>query len=96
MNKIVYGKPMENLRERIKFRSVNNVKDYKNWVSMSIFVSQKIFSETFVAIDEIKPVLTLDKPIYVGFRILDLKETRNSYFCVTPKNHRLILVSLKY
>ena len=48
MNKIVYGKPMENLRERIKFRSVNNVKDYKNWVSMSIFVSQKIFSETLL------------------------------------------------
>ena len=87
---------MENLRKRVKFRSVNNVKDYKNWGSRSIFVSQKIFSENFVAIDKIKPVLTLDKPIYVGFRILDLKETRNSYFCVTPKNHRLILVSLKY
>ena len=33
---------------------------------------QKIFSENFVAIHEIKPVLTLNKPIYVGFSILDL------------------------
>ena len=36
------------------------------------FVSQKIFSRNFVAIHEIKPVLTLDKPIYVGFSILDV------------------------
>ena len=33
---------------------------------------QKIFGKNFVAIHEIKPVLTLDKPIYVGFSILDL------------------------
>ena len=24
-----------------------------------------------------------------------LKETRNSYFCITPKKHRLMFVSLK-
>ena len=35
-------------------------------------VSQKIFSKNFVAIHEIKPVLSLNKPIYVGFSILDL------------------------
>ena len=29
-------------------------------------------SKDLVAIYEIKPVLTLDKPIYVGFSILDL------------------------
>ena len=38
------------------------------------FVSQKIFSKNFVAIHEIKPVLTLNKPIYVGFSILDLSK----------------------
>ena len=35
------------------------------------FVSPKIFSENFVAIRKIKPVLMLDKPIYVGFSILN-------------------------
>ena len=38
------------------------------------FVSQKIFSKNFVAIHDIKPVLTLNKPMYVGFSILDLSK----------------------
>ena len=70
----VYGKAMENLKKRINIRLVNNTKDYKKYVSKPSFVSQNIFSENFVAIPEIKSVLTLDKPIYVGFNILDLSK----------------------
>ena len=69
MNDSVYGKTMENLRKRIKVRLVNNTKVYKKWVSRPSFVSQKIFNKNFAAIHEIKPVLTLDKPICVGFTI---------------------------
>ena len=66
---------MENLRKRVKVkRLVNNVKDYEKWLSRSSFLSEKIFSRHFVAIYEIKPVLTLDKPIYVGFSILDFRK----------------------
>ena len=67
-----YRKTMRNLRKRIDVRLVNNAKDYKKYTSKTSFVSKKIFSKTFVAIHEIKPVLTLDKPIYIGFIILDL------------------------
>ena len=70
----VYGKAMENLKKIINIRLVNNAKDYKKYVSKPSFVSQNIFSENFVAIPEIKSVLTLDKPIYVGFSILDLSK----------------------
>ena len=56
----------------LKVRLVNNTKDYKKYVSKPSFVSQKIFCKNFVAIHEIKPVLTVDQPIYVGFSILDL------------------------
>ena len=72
MNNSVYGKIMENLRKRTKVRLVNNAKNYKKYVSRPSFASQKIFNENLVAIHGIKPVLTLDKPIYVGFGILDL------------------------
>ena len=71
MNNSVFGKTMDNLRKRI---SVNNAKDYVKCISKPSFVSQKTFSKNFVAIHEIKPVLTLNKPVYVGFSILDLSK----------------------
>ena len=74
LNNSVYAKTMENLRKIINVRLVNNAKDYKKYVSKPSFVSQKIFSKNFVAIRETKPVLTLNKPIYVGFSILDLSK----------------------
>ena len=43
-------------------------------VSKPTFISQKIFSENFAAIHDIKPVLVLNKPIYVGFTVLELSK----------------------
>ena len=65
---------MENLKKRKNVRLVNNAKVYKKDISKPSFVSQKMLSKNFVAIHEIKPVLTLHKPIYVGFSILDLSK----------------------
>ena len=65
---------MQNLRKRINARLVNNAGDYKKYVSKPIFVSLKKISKNFVAIHEIKPVLALNKPIYVGCSILDLSK----------------------
>ena len=74
MNNSVYGKKNGKLRKRINVRLIISAKDYKKYVSKLSFVSQKIFSENFVAIHKTKPVLTLNKPIYVGFSILDLSK----------------------
>ena len=74
MNNSAYVKTMKNLWKRVKVRLVNKAKDYKKYVSKPSFVSQKILSKNFVAIHEIKPVLTFDKPIYVGFSILGLSK----------------------
>ena len=74
MNNSVFGKAIENRRKIINVRLVNNSGDYKKYVSKLSFVSQKIFSKYFVAIHEIKPVLTLNKLIYLGFGILDLSK----------------------
>ena len=38
------------------------------------FVLQKIFSRNLAAIHQMKPVLALDKPIYVGFITIDLNK----------------------
>ena len=74
MNNSVFGKTMENLRKRINVKSVINTKDYVRSIRKPSFASQKIFSKNFFASHEIIPVLTLNKPIYVGFSILDLSK----------------------
>ena len=70
----VYDKTMENLRKRINVRVVNNEKVYSKHVSKPSFISRKIFDKTYAAIQEINPVLTLNKPIYVGFHVLELSK----------------------
>ena len=60
---------MENLRKRLSVKLVYNPNDYVNCISNPSSVSQKVFSKNLVAIHEIKPVLTINKPIYVGFSI---------------------------
>ena len=42
--------------------------------SKRTFISSKIFDKNYAATHEIKPVLTLNKPIYVGFTVLELSK----------------------
>ena len=70
----VYGKTMENLRKRINVRFVNNKKDFLKYTSKPTYVTHKLFDKDFAAIHEIKPVLMLNKPIYVGFTVLELSK----------------------
>ena len=67
----VYDKIMENLRKRINVRLVNNAKDFLKYKSRSAYVTHKSFGKDYGAIHEIKQVLMLNKPIYVGFTVLD-------------------------
>ena len=74
MNDSSFDKTMKNLRKRTNVRLVNNAGDSKKYVSKPNFVSQETFSKNVVAFHEIKSGLALDKPIYVGFSILDLSK----------------------
>ena len=68
----VFGKTMESLQKRINVRLVNNEKDFSKYTSRSTHIAHKIFDKNYAAIHEIKPVLMLHKPIYVGFTFLEL------------------------
>ena len=68
----VYRNAMKHLRKIINVWLVNNAKDYKKYVSKPNFISQKKIDKNFVAIHEIKLVLSLDELIYVGFSVLEL------------------------
>ena len=73
----VYGKRMENLRKRINVRFVNNEKDFLKYTSRPYYVTHKLFDKHYAAIHatmQIKPVLMLNKLIYVGFTVLKLSK----------------------
>ena len=70
----LYGKTMENLRERINVRFLNNEKDFLKYTSRPTYVTHKLFDKDYAAIHEIKPVLILNKPIYVGFTVLEISK----------------------
>ena len=74
MNNTVFSKTMENLRKRINVELINNAKYYVECVSRPNFFARKIFSKNVVPIHKRKPVLILNKPIYLGFSILDLSK----------------------
>ena len=65
---------MENLRKRISVKIGSNEKDFLKLVSKPTFISRKIFETCYAAIHEIKPVLTLNKSIYVGFTVQQLSK----------------------
>ena len=65
---------MENLQKRINVRSLNNEKDFLKYTSKPTPVTHKIVDKNFAAIHEMKSILTLNKPIYVGFTVLELSK----------------------
>ena len=65
---------MENLRKIINMRLVSNEKDFLKYTSRSTHVTHKIFDKNFAAIHEIRSILMLKKPIYVGCTVLDLSK----------------------
>ena len=71
MNNSVYGKTMENLRKIIKIRVVKNSQDFIKYTSRPTCVNWKVFENNLAAIHEKKISLTLNKPIYVGFTVLE-------------------------
>ena len=70
----IYGKIMENLRKRINVRLANKAEDFLKYTSKPTCITHKVFGENCSGIHEIKPVLILNKPIYVGFTALDLSK----------------------
>ena len=70
----VFEKVMENLQKRINVRLVNDETDFLKYTNRRTHSTHKIFGKNYAAIHEIKPVLTLNKPIYVGFTVLELSK----------------------
>ena len=74
LNNCIYGKSIENQRKRTNVKLISDNKTYFRCVNKPNFISQKIFDKNFLAVHFSKTVLTLNKPIYVVFTILELSK----------------------
>ena len=94
MINIAYGKTIELLQKWIDVRLVTNEKDFLKYASRPTHITHKIFDKNYAAIHEIKPVLTLNKPICVGFTVPELSEWLMYEFHYNFKTEKLQSINL--
>ena len=75
MNNSVFGKTMENIRNRVNVKLVNTGEKFKKLTAKPNYGSRKIFNENLVSVHMKKTSLTMNKPVYLGMSILDLSKT---------------------
>jgi len=75
MNNSVFGKTMENIRNRVDIRLRTSEKSAEKLVSMPNYERITIFSEGLVAMHMQKTKINFNKPIDLGMCILDLSKT---------------------
>ena len=75
MNNSVFGKTMENIRNRVDVKLVNTKEKLRKLVAKPNLRSPpKIFSENLVSVHMRKTSLLMNKPVYLGMCILDLSK----------------------
>lgn len=75
MSNAVFGKSCENLLNRVNVEIVNSKKVLKKRIAKPNFKRTKVFSEDLVAVDLAKTKIELNRPIQVGFSILEISKT---------------------
>ena len=75
MNNSVFGKTMENIRNRVNVKLVNTQEKLKKLAAKPNYKGRKIFTENLVSVHMKKTSLTMNKPVYLGMCILDLSKT---------------------
>ena len=96
MNNSVFGKTMENIRNRKDIKLVSNRDKAIKYAAKPNFHNSKIFSETLVTMHMKRTSLTFNKPVYLGLSILDLSKAimyEFHYDYIKPKyNNRVSLL----
>ena len=74
MNNSVFGKTMENIRNRTDIKFAQSAKLMTKWASNPMYADSQIINEDLVAVQMKKTITQLNKPIYLGMCILDLSK----------------------
>ena len=75
MNNSVFGKTMENIRNRVDIRLVTRESQAKRLTCKPNYQHHTIFSKNLAAVHMKKVKLYFNKPVYLGMSILDLSKT---------------------
>ena len=74
LNNAFFGKTMENVRRRVKIVLVNSGRSHAWQTSKPTYKRFQIFDENLVGVELAQSNILLDKPIYVGFTVLELSK----------------------
>ena len=75
MNNSVFGKTMENVRIHRDIKLVTTDKRRNQLVSEPNYHTKILFSEDLLAIEMKKTKVKMNKPVYLGFSILEISKT---------------------
>ena len=76
MNNSVFGKTMENVRKHRDIKLVKTDKRRNQLVSEPNYYTTKWYSESLLAIEMKKIKVKMNKPVYLGFSILEISKTQ--------------------
>ena len=84
----VFGKTMENVRNHNKTKFVNNADDFMKYKKKYIYRGSNAIDKDYLQMNLLNKKIILDKPIYLGFSILDLskKHMYESFYNVLKPN----------
>ena len=74
-NNFVFGKTMENIRNRVDIRLKTDGKSAEKQAAKPNYERKTIFNEDLIAVHMKKAELVFNKPAYLGISILDLSKT---------------------
>jgi hypothetical protein len=75
MVNIIYGKMMEQVRERLRIELALSEEEVGKLVASPAFLDRTVYTENVVAVHLAKEKITLNKPIYGGLAVLDLSKS---------------------
>ena len=75
MNNSVFGKTMENIRNRKDIKLVTSKQQALKLIAKPNFKHRTIFTENLISVHMSKTKLVFNKPVYVGMCILDVSKT---------------------
>lgn len=89
LNNSVYGKTMENKRKHIDFRLIHDEKEFERAVKNPGFKRAIRFHDSLMGVEKRKQEILLDKPIVVGFTVLEMSKFHmyNFYYNVLKKKY---------